>query len=232
MKVNVLGAMIDNVTMDEAVERAMTFFEDGKTHYVFTPNPEIIMEAQNNDFMDVLNSADMLLPDGIGVVIGAKLLKTPLKERVAGFDFTSNLLTKGKTFYLFGGKPGVAEEAAKKISEKGVKVVGTHDGYFKDDKPIIDDINEKKPDILLVCLGAPKQENWIYKNRDNLNVSLCIGAGGSIDVFAGTAKRAPDIFVKLNLEWFYRLLKQPSRLPRMMKLPRFLLKIVFGGNKK
>ena len=130
---------------------------------------------------------------------------------------------------MFGSKPGVAEKAAKNIQEKysGIKISGTRNGYFKeeDEAEIIRSINDSGAKLLMVCLGAPKQEKWIYKHKDELKVNLCIGAGGSLDVFAGEVKRAPEIFIKLNLEWFYRLLKQPSRIGRFMALPRFILTV-------
>jgi len=231
MKVEILGVKIDNITMEQAVSKVDSFF-DGKTHTVFTPNPEIIMLAQKDEELrKALNNADILLPDGIGVVIGAKLIGKPLPERVAGFDFSCNLLKTDRTFYLFGAKPGVAEIAAEKLKAQGTKIVGTHDGYFNDDTEIINDINNKKPDILLVCLGAPKQEKWIYKNKDKLNVALCLGVGGTLDVIAGTAKRAPMIYQKLYIEWLYRAVKDPARIPRLMALPHFIIKVAFGGRK-
>ena len=231
MKVEILGVKIDNITMAQAVDKVNSFF-DGKIHTIFTPNPEIIMLAQNDkELKNALNSADVLLPDGIGVVIGAKLIGKPLPERVAGFDFTCNLLKTDRTFYLLGAKPGVAETAAEKLKAQGVKIVGTQHGYFTDDTEIIADINNMKPDILLVCLGAPKQEKWIYKNKDKLNVALCLGVGGTLDVIAGTAKRAPMIYQKLYLEWLYRAVKEPYRIPRLMALPQFIIKVAFGGRK-
>lgn len=228
-KINVLGINIDNLTMAQAVEKANTFI-DGTAHAVFTPNPEIIMVAQENkEMFDGLNKADMCLPDGIGVVIASKILKTPLKERVPGFDFCCELMKTNKSFYFFGGKPGVAEKAAQNMIEKGVNVVGHHHGYFDDDTEIINDINEKQPDVILVCLGMGKQEKWILNNMKNLKTSILIGAGGSLDVLAGVVERAPEIWQKLNLEWFYRTVKQPSRIPRIMVLPKFILKVLFKG---
>lgn len=227
-KINILGVNIDNVTMDEAVEKALTFPE-GEPCYIFTPNPEIIMVAQQDkDMMDALNNASLCLPDGIGVVIASKIKKTPLKERVAGFDFCCELMKTGKSFYFFGGKPGIAQTAAEKMIEQGVNVVGFHHGYFDDDTDIINDINEKNPDVVLVCLGMGKQEKWITKNYKNLNTSILIGAGGSLDVLAGAVERAPEIYQRLNLEWLYRTVKQPSRIPRIMVLPKFILKVIMG----
>ena len=124
----------------------------------------------------------------------------------------------------------MAEDAAKKLSDMhpGLKIAGTRDGYFKeeDEEEIVAQINQSGADFLMVCLGAPKQEKWIYKHRDKLNVKLCIGAGGSLDVIAGNVKRAPKIFIKLNLEWFYRFCKQPSRIGRFVALPKFIITVM------
>lgn len=230
LRINVLGIGIDHITMEDAVKTALSYTNNG--NLVFTPNPEIIMSAQNDEQMkEMLNGGDLVLPDGIGVVIASKILKQPLPERVPGFDFCCNLMEQDKTFYFFGGKPGVAETAAQKMLQKGVKVVGTHHGYFDDDTEIINDINEKNPDVLLVCLGMGKQEKWMWENRYRLNTRIMVGAGGTLDVLAGNVKRAPKIFQKLNLEWLYRVIKQPSRIPRIMVLPKFLLKVIFKGEK-
>ncbi len=237
-KVNILGAEIDKITMEEAVGTAMGFFGSDGKKVIYTPNSEIILYASRNaEFMERLNSADLIIPDGIGVVYGAKIVKNPLPERVAGFDLVKNLLPKmaekGLSLYLLGAKPGVAEKAGEKLSEeyKGIVIKGVHDGYFKDDKEIIDDINEKKPDLLLVCLGFPKQENWIYEHRAELDVKAMIGAGGCLDVFSGTSERAPDFYCRHGIEWLYRLKKEPWRFMRMTALPVFALKVLFKGRR-
>jgi N-acetylglucosaminyldiphosphoundecaprenol N-acetyl-beta-D-mannosaminyltransferase len=234
-KINILGVNIDNLTFSATLEKAKSLTEASELDTIFTPNPEIIMLARKDEhFKNILNSASICTADGIGVVYGAKILKTPLPERVAGFDLGSALIeyaaqTKKSTFF-FGAAPGVAEIAAEKLIEKypNLKIAGTRNGYFKDEETpeIIEQINESCADILFVCLGAPRQEKWIYENRDKLNVKLALGLGGSLDVFAGVAKRAPKIFIKLNLEWFYRLLKQPSRIGRFMALPKFLITVI------
>ncbi|MBQ6907730.1 MAG: WecB/TagA/CpsF family glycosyltransferase, partial [Clostridia bacterium] len=222
--VEILGVNIDKVTMKDAVKKADSFF-DGKPHMVFTPNPEIILECEKDENLkNIINSADLKLPDGIGIVIASKLLNNPVKDRVSGFDYVCELLKTNRSFYLFGGKPGIAQKAADNLINNGVNVVGFHDGYFNDDREIIEDIKEKNPDILIVCLGAPKQEKWICKNLKKLNVPVSIGAGGSLDVLAGEVKRAPEIYQKLCLEWLYRTLKEPKkRIPRIIKLPVFII---------
>ena len=228
-KIEILGVKIDNVNMEQAADRAKGFL-GGKGHMIFTPNPEIIMAAQKNaEFKDILNSADLLLADGIGVVIGAKLLKRPLPERVPGIDFICRLLDSGMSFYLFGAANGIAEAAAEKLRERGAKVVGCHCGYGFDTDAVAADINDKKPDVVLVCLGAPRQERWIYENRGRLNAAMLIGAGGTLDVFSGKTKRAPVIFQKLNLEWLYRGVTDPKRFKRLLVIPAFLMKILTSG---
>lgn len=236
--VNILGVHVNKYTMQEAVRKASSLMETEELSMIFTPNSEIILYASNNpEFAEVLNKGDMVIPDGIGVVYGAKILKNPIKERVAGYDLVCNLLPvmaeKGQSVYLLGAKPGVAEKAAETLLAKhpGLVIAGTHDGYFKDDDEVIADINKCAPDFLMVCLGFPKQENWIYNNREKLNAKLAIGAGGCLDVFAGTVQRAPDFYCEHGIEWLYRLAKQPTRFVRMLSLPKFGLKVLFKGRK-
>ncbi len=233
--VNVLGVNVDKVTFNEALELAENMAKTEGVSKIFTPNPEIIMSAKEDAAMcEILNSADLCTADGIGVVYGAKILGDPVPERVAGFDLTCALLERlSKTevgVFLFGAKPGVAEEAKKRLEEKypGIVVSGTRNGYFKeeDEKAIVEEINNSGAKLLLVCLGAPKQEKWIAKHQDNLKVNLCMGVGGTLDVLAGTAKRAPEIFIRLNLEWAYRLLKNPSRIGRFAALPKFVIEVL------
>ncbi len=232
-QIRILGVKIDNVTMNEAVEQVLEWMEEEKTRMVVTPNPEIVYHAYHvPEFREVLNSADLTLPDGIGVVYGAKIIKTPLKERVPGFELCCHVLealgNQGKSVFLLGGKPGVAEMASENIMKRypGIRVAGCCDGYFKDEDAVIEQINQSDADFLMVCTGFPRQENWIAKNRHRLKVKVAIGAGGSVDVLAGTVKRAPAFFCKTGLEWFYRLMKQPSRIGRMMNLPKFMLTVI------
>jgi N-acetylglucosaminyldiphosphoundecaprenol N-acetyl-beta-D-mannosaminyltransferase len=233
MKIDVLGVEFDNVTMDEAVSRGAELLEGEKAAYVVTPNPEIVWLCRDDDKLkNIVNNAALCLPDGIGVIYGAKILGRPLKSKIPGIDFISALFEKAapenKTVFLLGAKPGVAEKAAKTLEERypGLKVCGTADGYFKDDEPIIDEINALAPDILLVCLGAPKQEYWMADNAERLNVKLMAGLGGSLDVFAGTVERAPEKWQKHGLEWLYRLKKEPKRIKRMIKLPLFIFAVI------
>ncbi len=239
-KVNILGVKVDTVTIPEAAECIMGYMFRDKFHAVFTPNSEIIMVAYKDpEFCEVLNNADLLTADGIGVVYASKILGKPIKERAAGYDITCVLLEKlnesGHKIFFFGGKPGVADTAKERLLKKypGLKFVGVRNGYFKpeEEQGIIDEINNSGADILFVGLGAPAQEKWISQNKANLNVKVAMGIGGCFDVFAGRVERAPDIYCRLGLEWFYRLIKEPWRAKRMMALPKFALTVIAKGRK-
>ncbi len=237
--VDILGVLVDRNSFADALSRAVSFLDDTAAHAIYTPNPEIIMHAyRDEEYAAVLNRADMVVPDGIGVVYGSRIVGRPVSERVAGFDLSCALLAHagktGKRLFLFGGKPGVAEEAAKNIAAKypGIFIAGTTHGYHENYGHVAAEIANSAADIVLVCLGAPKQEMWIDENKDRTGAKILIGAGGSLDVFAGTVKRAPLFFRKLNLEWFYRLIKQPSRIGRMLDLPRFAWKVLCHGKRQ
>lgn len=241
MRTDVLGIGFDSFTMNEAVSRALELINEHKAAYVVTPNPEIVMLCREDpELKKAVAEADMVLPDGIGIIMGAKILKTPIAERVPGIDFAQKLFgrlaERGGSVFLFGAKPGIAELAAEKLrfGYPGLEVRGTNDGYFTDDAPIIEKINSSCPDLLLVCLGAPKQELWMEKNRGRLNVGLMAGLGGCLDVLSGTVERAPESWRKLGLEWLYRLMKEPRRIGRMMNLPKFLIAVIkkrMGGKR-
>lgn len=235
MKVDILGVKIDDLNMDKAVKKVIQYTMSEKKYKIYTPNPEFVMTAnEDEEFKSILNKGDLVIPDGIGIVIASKIMKKSITERVAGYDLLQNVFNeiKGtdKTVYFFGAAKGVASQAAERMKEvhEGLNIIGIHDGYFdeEEEKKIINTINSLEPDILLVGLGAPKQEKWINQNIDNLNIKVAIGVGGSFDGMAGIVKRAPEIYQKLGLEWFYRLIKQPTRIKRMIKLPMFLLRVI------
>ena len=238
-KVNILGVKVDMVTISEAADLIMKFMGEEKFHSVYTPNSEIIMQAYRNpEFAELLNRADLLTADGIGVVHASKILKKPIKERAAGFDIAKKVLEKmnytDHKLFLFGGKPGVAEEAARNLKKDypELNIAGMRNGYFKEDEEpeIVEEINASGADMLFVCLGAPKQEEWIDRNREGLkNVRVAMGIGGSLDVFAGNVQRAPEIFCKTGMEWFYRLCKEPWRAKRMADLPKFAATVITKG---
>jgi len=244
VKTDILGVRFDNVTRAEALSHVIDFLDDeGFTRTVVTPNPEMVMMAVcDATFRDILNLASLCVPDGIGIVIASKLLGGGITQRVAGIELIEALFERMsadgrecKVFLLGGtpgksGLPGVAERAKHQLEQRysAVRVVGICDGYFDAErgKLIAEQIGQVKPDLLLVGLGFPKQEVFIDKYRAVLNAKVCIGCGGSLDVFAGEVVRAPVVFRKLGLEWFYRLITQPTRFKRMLVLPVFMAQVI------
>ncbi|QNU67507.1 WecB/TagA/CpsF family glycosyltransferase [Ruminiclostridium herbifermentans] len=233
--VNIAGINIDDLTMEQAVKKIYYFISSDKNHAIYTPNAEIMMDGiKDKKMFQVLNDADMLVADGAGVVLASKILGKAVRQKVSGVDLAKNLLEasakKPIKFFLFGGKPGIAEKAHANIicDYPHAEVVGTHNGYFteEDNQKIIEEINNSGAEVLFVCLGAPKQEMWIHENKDKLTVKACLGVGGTLDILAGNVKLAPDFFRNHGLEWLYRLYKEPWRYKRMLKLPKFILHII------
>lgn len=239
-KINILGVNVDMVTVDEAVESICGFLEEDGLHSVYTPNSEIIMMAYKDaEFAGILNKSELLTADGIGVVYASRILKKPISERAAGYDIAQKLLVRlnedKRKLFLFGGKPGVGEKAAENISAQfpDIDIVGTRNGYFKpeEEAEIIDIINNSGAEVVFVCIGAPAQEKFIDRNREKLKAKVAMGIGGSLDVFAGVADRAPEFWRKTGLEWFYRLIKEPKRFVRMLALPKFGVTVIFKGKR-
>ncbi|MBU5268060.1 WecB/TagA/CpsF family glycosyltransferase [Virgibacillus proomii] len=207
--------------------------EKKKKTFVITANPEIVMRAnKNRELMQHIQLATFVVADGIGIVKAAKILKQPLPERVTGYDTMIELLkianNNSYKIFLLGAKQTTLKKAIDKINMEypNIKIVGSQDGYFNwEENDISERIMQLKPDITFVALGSPKQENWIASNFSYFEHGIFIGVGGSFDVISGTVKRAPVLFQKLNLEWLYRLMKQPSRWKRMLVLPQFAIKI-------
>ncbi|MFH0886543.1 MAG: polysaccharide pyruvyl transferase CsaB [bacterium] len=231
-EVVMLGVIIDNITMTEALKRAHEMMHSKKPHLVFTPNPEMIVRTLKElKLKDTLNAADMRLPDGSGLLFTGKYIGKRLKERVSGIDFMLELVRlaahEGRRVFFFGGEPGTADIAVHKLKEKynNLQVCGTASGYFdiKDEAELIAKIRESKPDILFAGLGAGKQEYWLTEHKDELGASILMGIGGSMDVISGKLKRAPHWIQNLGIEWMHRLVTQPWRWKRMLALPRFFL---------
>lgn len=227
-RIDVLGIEFDNTDILEAVERAIRLMEERRHAYVVTPNPEIILESQKNEKLaSAVKSADMVLPDGVGVIYASHILGTPIKNRIPGIDFASALMARisenGRKVFLLGAKPGVAELAGERLAERypGLAICGVNDGYFEEEDTefIIEKINSASPDLVLVCLGSPKQEIWMKNNAELLDAGLLIGLGGALDVYAGVVERAPRKWRSMGLEWLYRLIREPKRIKRMVKLP-------------
>lgn len=234
-RIRVLNVPIDVVTMSEATQKVHSFIKEKNTHMIVTANAEMVMLAQEErELFSIISDSDLVVADGAGVVWAARFQGDYLPERVAGYDLVQNILRSGSSYplrvFLFGGSPGIAEKAKKKIENeyKGIMVVGVEDGFFNKEKEeaILTNIVATAPDLLLVALGVPKQEKWIKRHLDRMKVPVVIGVGGTFDVMAGVVKRAPVWMQRSNLEWLYRLMLQPKRFLRMLALPRFVLKVV------
>lgn len=230
MRIEILGVGFDNMTVEQAVAEGVRLMDSGAGSYVVTPNPEIVEVCRKDpEAMEAVRGAELVLADGIGIIYGAKILGTPLKGRVTGIEFAQRLMGRmaenGKSLFLLGAKPGVAEKAAEKLRMQypGLRIAGVQDGYFQEDGPVLEAIRSSGADVVFVCLGAPKQEKWMRKNGKATGAKLLVGLGGCLDVFSGEVQRAPEAFQKMGMEWFYRLMKEPSRAGRMMKLPLFLV---------
>lgn len=238
----ILGIPVVPYTMEEAVTKVTEDVLKKNRSFVVTANAEIIMMAQDDpEYKAILSqTADLILPDGAGTVWAGNYLGYVIPERVAGYDLYLRLLEqaakKNIPVYFFGGKPGIAEEAAEEGKRRwpGLKVAGCRNGYFSaDEEPgIIEGINRSGAVMLFAALGAPKQEKWLAKYREQLTPCLLMGIGGSFDVLAGKVQRAPKWMQDAKLEWLFRLVKQPSRFGRMLALPKFVFAVRREKGKK
>ena len=241
--VDILGVRISDIGLNGYVSYILSCVSQGKKALVFTPNAEaLFLCSEDKATLEAFCSADLCIPDGDGVILASRLLKSPIKcGKVAGIELGELLISKaasdktsekenGHSVYLLGGKPGVAEKAAKKLCEKypGLRIAGFRDGYFSsaEEGGVIRDINASGADILFVCLGMPRQEIWASKNRDRLVPCAILCLGGSLDIYSGLAKRAPKIIISMHLEWLWRLLCNPGRFVRVMRIPRFIFRVL------
>lgn len=228
--INILDIPLSNITKSDLLEILNGHFANTqKSLFIVTANPEIIMAARTSTaYSEVLKTADYILPDGIGVMIGSKILNQPLKQKLPGYelmlDFLAYAAAQRKSVYFYGAKPGYATQAASNAVSlyPGLRIAGATDGYRSDKENAAAEIAALQPDFIFVAMGAPIQEDWIARYRHLFPTSVLMGVGGSIDVLSGNVKRAPQFWVKNNLEWLYRLISQPARAKRMMKIPAFL----------
>ena len=230
MRVDVLGVKIDKTNILDAVERAMSLMEERRAAMIVAPDAEMIMRARaSRQFRATLNYADVVLPSGEGILLASRILGTVISERVDGLDFARALLARmsdtGKSVFLYGAWSGVAEAAAKNIRKRypGIVIAGTNEGHFSSDDDVIAKINAARPDFLIVCLGSPKQEHWMYECQPELDVGVMAGLGSAIDIMSGYEQPTPRRWRELGLEWLYRFIKKPKRFRRTVKLPLMIL---------
>lgn len=238
--VTLFGIPFLPLTKKEARARLAALALRGRAARVFTPNPEMLLLAKDNPaFSEVLRSADLLLPDGVGVLLAARRLGKRLPERITGIDCAEWLLSfaakQGLRVFLLGGHYGVAEAAAEALRAKypSLCLCGTHHGYFdkrqgsSENQAVRSLLREAKPEILFVCFGAPAQERWISENAEEIpSLRLCMGLGGALDVWSGGVRRAPKFIQKCGFEWLWRALSEPKRFKRLATIPKFLWEII------
>lgn len=201
--------------------------------FVVTANPEIVMKAREDTaYKRAIQSADYIVPDGVGVLLAAKIMKQPLQERIAGSDLMIDLLTFAEeqelSCYFLGAEPDVNDQAVFEAKKRfpNLKVAGHQHGFFSDGDQVAEEVRASNPDIILVALGFPRQEEWIKNHIADFDKGVFIGVGGSLDILAGKVKRAPDRWIKYNLEWLYRILQQPFRVKRIFKVFEFMIRII------
>ncbi|HBV96285.1 MAG: N-acetylmannosaminyltransferase [Peptococcaceae bacterium BICA1-7] len=231
MRIKLLGAFIDGLTLDQFTERIAFFIERCRSCFIITLNPELLYRSQRErSLMDIVNRADLVTADGVGIVWASRTAGQPVPERVTGIDLMMRLLqsaaSHGWRVFFLGSYPGVAESASKRAVElfPGLQVAGSYHGFFSQEQncQVVELIVGSKTQLLLVALGAPLQEKWIAANLSSLGNIAAVGVGGSLDVLSGNVRRAPRWMVRTNLEWLGRLLMEPSRWKRMLVLPKFM----------
>lgn len=233
--VTIFGVPFSKRGMQETVQYLTNVISTRKPHQVITANPIMVMAAlEDPAYKQMMQQAELIVPDGSGVVWASRVGGDPLVERVAGYDLLHELMKQGERHrwkvYLLGASPEVVQETAKRLKAQypGTEIVGYRDGYFgmEQDDEVIAEIRKTSPDLLFVARGADTQEPWIAKYKDRLAIPVMMGVGGSFDVISGRTKRAPKVFQKLRLEWLYRLLKEPTRFRRMLALPKFVVRVL------
>ncbi len=230
--IDVLGTRINNINLHECMQYISQAVQKRNELWIVTANPELIFKAkEDKELSSIIHSADLILPDGAGVLWAAKQFGHVIKERVTGIDLTYRILEKGNKLgwriFLLGARPGIAERA---MDEQHIRypcvIFNCHHGYFtkEEESSVIEKIKVFKPDVLLVGLGSPRQEYWNWENRSLAKTIM--GVGGTIDVLSGEVRRAPRVFQKYNIEWLYRLLKEPSRIKRQVILPLYIYEVL------
>ncbi|MFN8670547.1 MAG: WecB/TagA/CpsF family glycosyltransferase [Candidatus Sericytochromatia bacterium] len=231
-----LGVPIDAITIEDSLTLIKNTISEHKKLHVITLNAEmIILAKQNKEFDDIVNQAELLIPDGSGVVLGLKKIGVNVKK-LPGVELAEKCVSEGLNIFMLGATQETISKAYENLKQKypNSNIVGFRNGFFKDsdNDEVINEINNSNANIVFVGLGVPKQEKWIRKNMNKLNASVFIGVGGSFDIFSGNIKRAPSIMRKLHLEWLYRLYLEPWRWKRMLALPKFFIMLYLGDSKK
>lgn len=235
-KEKIMGIEVCIIPKDGFVALIKDSIRNGDKRSIISINPEKILKAKKDKvLLSLLNTADYTIPDGVGILVASRLKRGQIKERITGIDSMEMLCAAAVEcnfrIFLYGAKPTVADKTKMVLEQKyqGIQIVGCLDGYYMDNTHVIQQINDSNAEIVFVAMGSPKQEYWIENNRNKLNAKIFQGVGGSFDVICGNIKRAPAFFREHGLEWFFRLLLQPKRIFRMIRILKFFLLLVKDG---
>lgn len=236
--IDILGYKVFSSTKEKCLDEVFNY---DKVH-IISGNPEVLFTGLNNEELlkNFRSDRAIIIPDGIGVLIAAKILKTEVKEKIAGIDFMKDIIKKcekdGKTVFLLGASEESLNSCVVKLLTQypNLDLVGYKNGFFNidDNEKILNEIKKKKPDVLFVAMGCPRQERFIVKYMDELPVKILMGVGGSFDVIGNKVKRAPKWIIKIGMEWAYRVLREPSRIMRLGSIPKFLFLVLKSRHNK
>ena len=241
-RLNILNIWVDPVNKEEAIGRVKSFLKSGnRPHSIFASNPEKNFAVPKDPLLyDTFKKADLILPDGIGMVLAARILYGARLTRVPGSEFIFGICElaaqKGYKIFIYGAKEEVNRAATETLKRRyaGLEISGRSNGYVKDEEmpDLINRINKSEAEILFLALGSPKQEKWFAAYKHALkNVKICQGIGGTLDTIAGNVKRAPELWCRYSLEWLYRLISEPKRIKRQKVLPIFVVMILIAKMK-
>jgi N-acetylglucosaminyldiphosphoundecaprenol N-acetyl-beta-D-mannosaminyltransferase len=227
--IRLLGVRVDRIVMSEALQKIDEFVESGAPHIIVTADASgVVVAQQDEELRQIINKADLVTPDSTGILLASKWYGAPLPEKVSGVDLAVEIseraAEKGYSIFLLGAAPGVADAAAENLKQrfKGLKIAGTHHGFFEDESEVVREVAESGAKVLFVAMGIPKQEKWITQNLDKLGVCVAMGVGGTFDVLSGNVNRAPEWMRRHGLEWAHRLASNPRKIGKVATLPRFL----------
>lgn len=234
-KVKLLDVNFDAVYFYQMINQIKQCAKQEKKTFIVTANPEILVYAKEHvSYKKILRKADYIVADGIGVVFASKLKKQTIPERITGFDLMNAALVAAneerQSVYFYGAKPETNKLLIKKIRDKypNLIIAGAKHGYLKDETNVVKEIKMSKPDYVFVALGVPLQEEWIATNIDSLDKGILMGVGGSFDILCGNLQRAPSLFIRLNLEWLYRIIQEPIRFKRLTSIYKFIYFLFFS----
>ncbi len=234
-RVDLLGVSVCKVTAAEVIDKILEYVKTDEGHIIVTADASAVVIAMDDpEFTEIIREADIVTPDGAGILLASKILGLGISEKVSGVDLARSLCRlsgeKGFSIYFLGAAPGVAEEARQKLLEQypDMKVAGVHHGYFKpeEEAAVVEDVKASGADVLLVAMGIPAQEKLIKRNLDKLGVKAAIGVGGTFDVFSGRIERAPVWMQRHGMEWLHRLMKNPKKISKVAMLPKFMMKVL------